>query len=55
MTTSLLDTNNVHGGAADVLLILEDLLCQIEILRAAGDDPAAIADLWAQVDLLQAR
>lgn len=55
MSTSSLDTDDVHGGVADLPLIVEDLLCQIEVLRATGGDPAAIADLWAQVDLLQGR
>jgi hypothetical protein len=42
-------------GLADVPLIVEDLLCQLEELRAVGGDPAAVADLMAQVDLLQGR
>jgi hypothetical protein len=42
-------------GLADVPLIVEDLLCQVEELRAFGGDPAAVADLLAQVDLLQGR
>jgi len=50
-----LDTEVVQRGAADVPLIVEDLLCQIEVLRATNADPAAIADLWAQVDLLRGR
>lgn len=36
-------------------LILEDLLCQIEDLRAINGDEDVIADLLAQVDLLQGR
>ena len=42
-------------GLADVPLIVEDLLCQVEELRAVGCDPAVVADLMAQVDLLQGR
>ncbi len=42
-------------GLADVPLIVEDLLCQVEGLRAVGVDPAVVADLLAQVDLLQGR
>ena len=42
-------------GLADVPLIVEDLLCQVEELRAVGGDPAVVADLMAQVDLLQGR
>lgn len=55
MSTSSSDTEDVHDGVTDVPLILEDLLCQIEVLRLVGGDPAIIADLWAEVDLLQAR
>ena len=43
------------GQLTDVPLILEDLLCQIEDLCATEGDPTAIAELWAQVDLLQGR
>lgn len=42
-------------GLADVPLIVEGLLCQVEVLRAVGADPAMVADLLAQVDLLQGR
>jgi hypothetical protein len=42
-------------GLADVPLIVEDLLCQVEGPRAVGVDPAVVADLLAQVDLLQGR
>lgn len=42
-------------GFADVPLIVEDLLCQVEDLRAAGGDPAVIDDLLAQVAQLRAR
>ena len=55
MSASSLDPDDVHGGVADVPLIVEDLLCQIEALFATNGDRAAIADLWAQVDLLQAQ
>lgn len=55
MSTAFLDTHDIHCGAADVPLIVEDLLRQIEVLLATHGDPATIADLWAQVDLLQAR
>jgi hypothetical protein len=40
-------------GLADVPLIVEDLLCQVEELGAVGGDSAAVADLLAKVDLLQ--
>lgn len=55
MSTTALGTNDVINGVADVPLILEALLCQIEVLLATKGNPATIADLWAQVDLLQAR
>ena len=42
-------------GFADVPLIVEDLLCQVEELRAVGGDPGVVADMLAQVDLLQGR
>jgi len=47
-----------HDNSAvltDVPLIVEDLLCQVEDLRAVGGDPAAIEDLLAQVEFLQGR
>jgi len=50
-----LDTDDVRDGLADVPLIVEDLLCQIDDLSATDGDPAVIAELWAQVDLLQGR
>lgn len=49
------DTDDVRDCMADVPLIVEDLLCQIEGLRATAGDPAVVAELWAQVDLLQGR
>ena len=55
MSTATLDTDDVRDGVPDVPLIVEDLLCQIEDLRAADGDPAALAELWAQVDHLQGR
>lgn len=55
MSTTAVGTNDVVEGVADVPLIVEDLLCQIEVLRATNADPAAIADLWAQIDLLRGR
>jgi len=55
MSTAPLDTDDVRDGVADVPLIVEDLLCQIEDLRATDGDQAVIAELWAQVDLLQGR
>lgn len=55
MSTAPLNTDDVRDGVADAPLIAEDLLCQIEVLRATDGDPVAIADRWAQVDLLQAR
>lgn len=49
------DSDDVRHGLADVPLIVEDLLCQVEELRASGGDPAVIVDLLAQVELLQGR
>lgn len=46
---------DVGGQLTDVPLILEDLLCQIEELRATDGDAEVIADLLAQVELLQGR
>ncbi|NLE27429.1 MAG: hypothetical protein GX625_19270 [Clostridiaceae bacterium] len=54
MSAANLNTVDVRYGVPDVPLIVEDLLCQIEG-RAADGDPAVIAQLWAQVDLLQGR
>ena len=54
MSAANLNTVDVRYGVPDVPLIVEDLLCQIED-RAADGDPAVIAQLWAQVDLLQGR
>lgn len=47
--------DEVRGGLPDVPLIVEGLLVEIEELRASGRDLAVIADLLAQVDLLQNR
>ena len=55
MSTAPLNTDDVRDGLADVPLIVEDLLCQIDDLSATDGDPAVIAELWAQVDLLQGR
>ena len=55
MSTAPLTTDDVRDGVPDVPLIVEDLLCQIEDLRAMDGDPAVIAELWAQVALLQGR
>ena len=55
MSPAPLDTDDVRDGLADVPLIVEDLLCQIDDLSATDGDPAVIAELWAQVDLLQGR
>ncbi len=55
MSSARLDTDGIRDRVADVPLIVEDLLGQIEDLRASDGDPAAIAELWAQVDLLQGR
>ena len=55
MSTAPLDTDDVRDGVADVPLIVEDLLCQIEDIRATDGDPAVVAELWAQVELLQGR
>lgn len=55
MSRTAVDPNDALDGVPDVPLILEDLLCQIEDLRTTGGDRAAIANLWAQVDLLRDR
>ncbi len=49
------EPGGVDGGLVDVPLILEDLLCRIEELRLSDGDVEAIADLLAQVELLQGR
>lgn len=49
------DCYDVRNGLADLPLIVEDLLCLIEVHHATSGDPAVIADLWAQVHLLQSR
>lgn len=49
------DFEDAGGQLTDVPLILEDLLCQIEGLRATDGDADVIADLLAQVDLVQGR
>ncbi len=49
------EPEDVRAGLADVPLIIEDLLCQVEELRADDSDPATVADLLAQVDLLRGR
>jgi len=49
------DFVDLGNRLTDVPLIVEDLLCQIEDLRAAGGDEDVIADLLAQVDLVQGR
>lgn len=53
MGTTAMETEAVGDGVPDLPLIVEDLLCQIADLRATEGDPTAIAELWAQVDLLQ--
>jgi hypothetical protein len=45
----------VRGGLADVPLIVEDLLAQVEVLRATGGGPMLVAELLAQVELVQGR
>ncbi len=55
MRTTTRDTRDVRDGVADVPLIVEHLLSQIEDLRATDGDPARIAELWAQIDVLQGR
>ncbi len=49
------DFEDMGGPLTDVPLILEDLLSQIEELRATDGDEDVIADLLAQVELLQGR
>lgn len=55
MGTTALEAEAVGDGVPDLPLIVEDLLCQIEDLCATEGDPTAIAELCAQVDLLQGR
>jgi len=55
MSEAPVRTDDARDGITDVPLIMEDLLCQIEVLRATDGDPVAIADLWAQVDQLRDR
>lgn len=55
MSTAPLNTAADRDVVTDVPLIVEDLLCQIEDLRAMDGNPAVIAALWAQVELLQGR
>ena len=55
MSTAPLNTDDVRDGVPDVPLIVEDLLCKTEDVRVTDGDPDVIADLWAQVDLLQGR
>ena len=55
MSAAPMDTDDARQGLADVPLIVEDLLCHIEELRATDGDPITIAELWAHVDLLQGR
>ena len=56
MSNTAIDAGEqARGGLADVPLIVEDLLGQVEVLRVTGGDPAVIADLLAQVALLQGR
>lgn len=55
MSKAPLETDDVRDGLPDAPLIVEDLLCQIEVLHATNGDPAATAELWAQIDLLQGR
>lgn len=49
------DFEDMGGPLTDVPLILEDLLCQIEELRATDGDTDLITDLLAQADLVQGR
>ena len=49
------ESDDARQRITDVPLILEDLLCQVEDLRAVGGDRAKIDDLLAQVELLQGR
>ena len=55
MSETPLHTQEPRAVVPDEPLIVEDLLCQIEVLVVTNGDPATIADLWAQVDLLEAR
>lgn len=55
MSPAPLDTDDVRDDVADVPLIVEGLLGQIEDLHATDGDPAVVAELWARVDLLQGR
>ena len=44
-----------QDGPTEVPVIVEDLLCQIELLNAGGADSAVVADIWTQVKFPQAR
>ena len=55
MSTAPLDTAYARSGLPDVPLIVEDLLCQIEDFRGTDGSTTTVAELWAQVDLLQGR
>lgn len=55
MEHTLDNFEDAGGQLSDVPLILEDLLCQIEELRATDGDAGVIADLLAQVELVQGR
>lgn len=54
MSGSATDSDEVRNNMPDVPIIIEDLLCAIEFQAATDGDPAVVADLWAQVQLLQA-
>ena len=55
MSGSTATSDQARDNIPDVPIIIEDLLAQIEFQAATEGDPAVIADLWAQVRLLQAR
>ena len=55
MSGSAAKSDEVRINMPDGPILIEDLLSQIEFQAATGGDPAVIAAMWAQVQLLQAR
>ena len=47
--------NGQRLGPADAPLILDNLLCWIEELRATGGDPVVMAEMLAQVELVRGK
>ena len=55
MSGWLAKSDEVRINMPDGPILIENLLSQIEFQAATGGDPAVIAALWAQVQLLQVR